>query len=115
MIMNTSTTTNPGKKADVKKATMPAGTSTKPESCGNMHEGKIVSISGTKLVTSCPDGKEHSHTVAADAKVTCDGAVCRTEDLKAGSKIRLTTKPDDKLVAIKIESLKKHTEFAKSC
>ena len=34
-------------------------------------------------------------------------------DLKAGSKIRVTTKKDDRNVATAIESLDKHAEFAK--
>ena len=113
--MNSKTMTDHDKKTDNKMGTMPAGASTKADACANTHDGKVVSISGSKLVSSCKDGKEHSHTVAKDAKVTCDGTVCRTEDLKAGAKIRLTTKPDDKNMATRIESLQKHTEFAKTC
>ncbi len=73
------------------------------------------SASGTTtLVTTCHEGKEHSYTVATDAKVTCDGVACKTHDLEAGAKIRLTTKSDDKNIAIKIDSLKKHVDFAKA-
>lgn len=111
--MNTNST-NPGKKPEDKKSTMSAAGSTKPEACSHTHDGKVVSITGSKLVMTNHEGKECSHNVAADAKVTCDDVVCRTEDLKAGARIRLTTKPDDKQMAIKIESLKKHTEFAKA-
>lgn len=113
--MNQTTATNPGKKSDEKKTTTPAGGTSQSNVCAHTHDGKVVSITGSKLVMSNHEGKECTHTVAADAKVTCDDVVCRTEDLKAGSRIRLTTKPDDKQTAIRIESLKKHTDFAKTC
>ncbi len=142
--MNANTTTKPDTKMDDKKSAAPAGASAKPEACttttgkpeacatttakpdacattagkpeacGNTHDGKVVSTSSNKLVMTGCDGKEHSHTVAADAKVTCDGTVCRTEDLKAGAKIRVTTKTDEKNTATKIESLDKQAEFAQS-
>ncbi len=142
--MNTTTTTKPGTKMDGKKVATPIVASTKPEACatttgkqeacstktakpeacstttakpeacGNTHEGKVVSISGNTLVMSGCDGKEHSHTVAADAKVCCDGAACRTADLKVGNRIRVTTQADDKNVATKIESLDKQAEFTQS-
>lgn len=111
--MNATTTTKPGAKMDDKKET--CGTATdKSEVCATTHDGKVVSISGSKLVMSGQDGQEHSHTVAADAKVCCDGTACRTEDLKVGSKIRVTTQTDDKNVATKIESLDKQAKFAQS-
>lgn len=91
--------------------TTPTG---KSEACPNTHDGKVVSISGGKLVMSSHEGKHYSHTVADDAKVCCDGKTCRTEDLKVGHKIRVTTRPDDNKVAIKVESLDKQPEFAQS-
>lgn len=131
--MNATTTTKPGAKIDDKKETcgtatdksevcattaaMPeccATTAGKSEACANTHDGKVVSISGSKLVMSGQDGKEHSHTVAADAKVCCDGTACKAQDLKVGSKIRVTTQTDDKNVATQIESLDKQTKFAQS-
>ena len=109
-----STTTNPAEKHDEKKTATPVSATMKAETCGHTHDGKVVSISGNKLVTTCHEGKEHSYTVATDAKVTCDGVACKTHDLEAGAKIRLTTKSDDKNIAIKIDSLKKHVDFAKA-
>ncbi len=76
------------------------------------HDGKFVSFSGDQLVMAHKNGKEHSHTLAADAKVTCDGSVCKAADLKAGMKIRVTTKKDDKKVATQVEALDKNTLFA---
>ncbi len=68
------------------------------------HEGKVVSVAGDKLTTTCSEGQEHCHTVAKDAKVTCDGKPSKAADLKAGTHVRVTTKKDDKTVATAIES-----------
>ncbi len=76
------------------------------------HDGKFVSVTGDQLVMANRNGKEHSHTLAADAKVTCDGNVCKAADLKAGMKIRVTTKKDDKKLATHVEALDKNTLFA---
>jgi hypothetical protein len=79
------------------------------------HDGVLVSISGDKLVmTAGKEGKEHSHTLARDAKLTLDGKVCKAADLKAGAKIRVTTRGADKQLAIGIEGLDKNAEFAAS-
>ncbi len=101
-------------KADACATTPKSDATSKPETHCKTHDGKVVSIKGDKLVMSNPDGKEHSHTVAADAKVCCDGTSCHTADLKVGSRIRVTSSPDDKHTATKIESLDKNAEFAKT-
>lgn len=68
------------------------------------HEGKVVSVAGDKLTTTCNEGKQHSHTVAKDAKVTCDGQASKATDLKAGTHVRVTTHKDDKNVATAVDS-----------
>jgi hypothetical protein len=87
----------------------------KKEPCTNTFDGKVVSITGNKLVMVNKEGKHCSHTLATDAKLTRDGANCHAADLKVGSKIRVTTKKEDRGVAIGIESLDKHAEFGKCC
>lgn len=82
------------------------------EHTSNTHDGKVVSMADSKLVMTNHEGKECSHTLATDAKLTCDGKVCKAEDLKAGKKIRVTTKKGDLNVATGIESLNKNAEFA---
>jgi hypothetical protein len=77
----------------------------------SVRAGKVVSISGDKLVTSYGDSKEQTVTLAVDATVTCDGMVCMAADLKQGMKIRVSAKSDDPQVAIQIEVLDKDTEF----
>ncbi len=68
------------------------------------HDGKVVSVAGDKLTTTCSQGKEHCHTMAKDAKVTCDGKASKAADLKAGTDVRVTTHNDDKTVATAVES-----------
>lgn len=81
----------------------------------NTHEGKVVSIAGNKLVMSDrQDGPEHSHILAADANVTCDGKACKASDLKTGMTIRVTTRKLDKNVAIRIDAIDKNADFARS-
>lgn len=69
----------------------------------NTHEGKVVSAAGGKLVMTDKDGKEATHTVAPEAKITFDGKECKLTDLKKGTFVKVTTAKDDKTVAIAIE------------
>jgi hypothetical protein len=76
------------------------------------HEGKVVSITGNKLVMTDKDGKnEHTMNVETTARIFCDGKVCKLADLKPGLKIRVTTKPGEKTTAVKVEALDKETTF----
>ena len=79
----------------------------------NTHEGKVVSATSSKLVMTGDDGKEHSHTITDDTKVTCDKKDCKASDLKAGTKIRVTTKKSDENAVICIEAIVKDGDFAR--
>jgi hypothetical protein len=81
------------------------------ESTAKTHDEKVVSVAGDKLTTMCGEGKEHCHTVAKDAKVTCDGQASKAADLKSGTNVRVTTHKDDKSVATAVES-GKHIQAA---
>ena len=77
------------------------------------HEGLVISIKGNKLYMTDDDGKhEHSHTLTDDAKVTCDGKVCKAADLKQGMRIRVTTEKKAPHSATHVEALDKDPEFA---
>jgi len=76
------------------------------------HEGKVVSMTGDKLTTTCGEGKQHCHTMAKDAKVTNDGHEGKLSDLKAGTQVRVTTHKDDKTVATAVECGKHQTAGA---
>jgi len=72
------------------------------------HEGLVVSAGAGKLVMTDNAGKnQHTHDVAFDAKITCDGKDCKLEDLKKGFKVRVTTeKKEGKEQATKLEARK---------
>lgn len=74
-------------------------------------DGAVVSVSADKLTMTSKEGKEHSHPLAANAKVTCDGKSCSAQDLKAGMKIRVTMDTADRHAAARIEALDKETAF----
>ena len=78
----------------------------------NTHDGKFVSLKKNALTMKDPNGKEHSHMVANDATMTCDGKECSSDHLKVGMKIRVTTKPGDKGVATHIEAIDKDSQFS---
>ncbi len=77
-----------------------------------MHDGNVVSIIGNKLVMTSKEDGEHSHTMTADAKLTLDGTACNADDLKPGTRIRVTTQGADKSVVNRIEGLDKNLDFA---
>jgi hypothetical protein len=99
---------------DKRKAGPPNATEPRKNPSSNTFDGKIVSMKGDKLVMAGKDGKEYSHTLAKDAKLTCDGTVCKADQLKTGDRIRVTTKKDDRNVATSVESLYKNTEFSQA-
>lgn len=74
------------------------------EACSKTHEGKVVSVIGDKLTTTCSEGHQHCHTMAKDAKVTCDGKASKAADLKAGTCVRVTEHKNDKNVATAVDS-----------
>jgi hypothetical protein len=76
-------------------------------------DGTVVSVSGDKLTMTSKEGKEHSHALAADVKVTCDGKVCKAADLQPGMRIRVTTEDAESLTATRIEALKNNPDFEK--
>jgi hypothetical protein len=61
------------------------------------HDGTIVKAGDGKLTMKDADGKEQTHAVPPEAKISCDGKDCKLEDLKAGFKVTVTVK-DDKTV-----------------
>jgi hypothetical protein len=77
------------------------------------HEGKVVSASGNKLVMTDKADKQHTHTLAPTAQITCDGKQCKLEDLKPGMRIRVTTAKGDIKTATKVEALDKEKDFPK--
>ena len=72
------------------------------------HEGTFVSMKNDKeFVMKDAQGIEHTHLLAADAKVIgTDGKECKLADFKVGQKLRVTTAEGDNKTALKVEALK---------
>jgi hypothetical protein len=79
----------------------------------NTHEGTVVKVTAEKITMKGKGdtAKEHTHTLAANAKVTCDGKACKLEDLRPGQRVRVTTKADDRTTAIRVDALDKERTF----
>lgn len=75
----------------------------------NTHAGHFVSAEGNKFTMVGHNKKEHTHTVASDAKITCNGKECKLSDLKKGVFIKVTTKEDDPKTVIAVEASTKKT------
>jgi hypothetical protein len=77
------------------------------------HDGKLVSIRGDRLVMTGAQGNaERTCTLATDVRVTCDGRTCKSEDLRPGMRIRVTSESEAPHKTIRIEALDKNVEFA---
>ena len=77
---------------------------------GTTHEGKIVRIDKDQLVMTDAANKEYTHKLNADVKLQLDNKDVQLADiieLKAGMKVRVTTKKDDPKTVLKIEALSK--------
>lgn len=58
-------------------------------------------------MTDTAGKNQHTHEVAADAAISCEGKTCGLTDLKAGDTITVTLdKKGDKTVVTKIEAKK---------
>src|SRR5215510_4627264 len=52
-----------------------------PAGAADMHQGKVVEVGVGKLTMTDMAGKnQHSHEVATDAAITCDGKACGLSD-----------------------------------
>ncbi len=79
------------------------------------HDGSVVSITSKQLVMTNKvnkERKEHSHMLTPDTKLTLDGKACKAEDIKAGTKIRVTTKKGESTLVSQIEAIDKNEKFA---
>ena len=64
------------------------------------HSGTFVSAGGGKLLMTGRNGKEHTHPVAKDVKVTIDGKPAAYAGLKKGMQISVTTDKSGNATAI---------------
>ena len=64
------------------------------------HDGKVVSVSGNSITSTCSNGQQHVHTVSKETRVTCDGQVSKVSALKSGDPIRVTLSGKETVVAV---------------
>ncbi len=77
----------------------------KEEKKGATHEVTIVKVGAAGVTVLGADGKEHTHPVAKDAVITCNGKACKAADLKKGIKATVTvTGKGDRTRFTKIEA-----------
>jgi hypothetical protein len=76
-------------------------------------DGTVVSVSADKLTMTNTAGKEHSHALAANVNVTCDGKACKAGDLQSGMRVRVTTEATAPHAATRIEALEHNQDFEK--
>ena len=79
-----------------------------PVWAANTHQGKVVEVNPGKLTMTDMAGKnQHTHEVASDAIITCEGKTCGLTDVKPGDMVTVTIDTKgDKTVATKIEAKK---------
>jgi|LakMenEpi03Aug12_release.lakeMendotaPanAssembly.Ray.scaffolds.fasta_scaffold213271_2 hypothetical protein len=99
---------------EIKNKSIPGTEQVDKERAPNVFEGKLVSVAGSKFVMANLEGKESSHSFSNDANLTCDGKSCASNELRPGSRIRVTTKLDDRNVATSVEAIDKEAKFALS-
>ncbi len=73
------------------------------------HSGTFVSAAAGKMVMVGQDGKEHTHAVAKDAKVTIDGKSGALAGLKKGMRISVTSDKAGTVTAISTSPVKPST------
>ena len=87
---------------------MVLGTDLNAQDKKKTHDGTFVKATSDKEFVMEDKGKEHTHTLSADAKVIgLDGKDSQLKDLTKGQKIRVTTKEGDMKIATRVEALKK--------
>jgi hypothetical protein len=69
------------------------------------HQGKVVEAGDGKLtMTDMAGANQHTHPVAADAKITCEGQTCDLASLQPGDVITVTLdQKDGEMVVTEIE------------
>jgi hypothetical protein len=79
-----------------------------PAFAQSSHQGKVVSAGEGKLTMTDTAGQnQHTHEVAAEAVITCEGKTCGLAEVKAGDAVTVTLeKKGDKTVVTKIEAKK---------
>lgn len=65
-----------------------------------IHKGTVISASNGQLVLKDNSGREQTHLVSGETKITINGRVGRLEELKMSTKVRVTTEGGNKVVSV---------------
>jgi len=65
-----------------------------------IYKGTVVSATNSQLVLKDATGREQTHLVSRETKVTINGRVGRLEELKMSTRVRVTTDGGDKVVSV---------------
>ena len=57
-------------------------------------EGTVVKAGDGKITITDSSDKEHTFTVAKDAKIECNDKACTLDDIKKGAKVKLKLEKD---------------------
>lgn len=77
-----------------------AGLKLAPAAEPQIHKGTVVSATNSQLVLKDASGREQTHLVSRETKITINGRVGRMEELKMSTRVRVTTDGGDKVVGI---------------
>jgi len=77
-------------------ATINLGSAAEPQ----IHKGTVVSATNNQLVMKDAGGREQTHLVSRETKITINGRIGRLEELKMSTRVRVTTDGGDKVVSI---------------
>ncbi len=78
----------------------------------HVHKGTVISASNGRLVMKDMAGKEHTHLVSKDTKVTINGQPGRLEQLEPTMQVRVATEGADKVVSVSTVDDDKHAPAA---
>ncbi|MFO0455903.1 MAG: hypothetical protein ACK5Z0_07815 [Planctomycetota bacterium] len=87
----------------------------KSEFASEFHDGLVVNIAGNQLVmTDVRGNNEHNCNLSADVKITLDGKLAKSSELKSGMRIRVTSGSSSSHSITRIEAIEKNSSFKKS-
>jgi hypothetical protein len=65
-----------------------------------IHKGAVISAGDGRLVLRDASGKEQTHLVSKETKITINGRIGRLEELTPTTLVRVTTEGSDKVFSI---------------
>ncbi|WP_397570693.1 hypothetical protein [Schlesneria sp. T3-172] len=83
----------------------------KQQAFANTQDGKLASLTDQQISLLDINGEISTYTFGASLVVTLEGLTVKREDLKAGMQIRITSSPEQKSVATRIQARRSPPDF----